>query len=381
MPPSLRILIRLWLLALGCAAEPPATPAGWKTDVLRRIDSVIEQAVTEHRCPGAVIWIEREGRAYHRAYGARALEPEHEAATEDTIYDAASLTKVLATTPAVMLLVEEGRVEIDAPASRYLKEFRGTGKEAITVRQLLTHTSGLRAGLGPFPEGEGHALAAACAEPLPDRPGTLFRYSDINFILLGEIVRRVSGEPLERFCATRLYEPLAMTDTRFRLQAEDRLRIAPTEWIGATMLRGVVHDPTSRRMGGVAGHAGLFTTAADVARYARLLLGGGTSDGVKIFSPATVKLMTTVQSPAAISAKRGLGWDIDSPYSGPRGDHFSTGSYGHTGWTGGSLWVDPTSETFVIFLTNRNHPNGSGNVIRLWHTLGTLAAEATNAGG
>ncbi|MGW8258384.1 MAG: serine hydrolase, partial [Thermoguttaceae bacterium] len=208
-------------------------------------------------------------------------------------------------------------------------------------------------------------------------PGTAFKYSDINFILLGEITRRVAKMPLNVFVEREIFCPLKMNDTCYLPPQEKLARIAPTEAIGGQApLRGVVHDPTARKMGGVAGHAGLFTTAADLARYARMMLNLGKLDGVRIFKPETVKLMTSVQSPPEVQARRGLGWDIDSPYNGPRGKIFPRGSYGHTGFTGGSLWIDPFSKTFVIFLSNRVHPDGKGNVLALRRKLGTLAAEA-----
>lgn len=189
---------------------------------------------------------------------------------------------------------------------------------------------------------------------MQSNPGTSFSYSDINFFLLGEIVQRVSKAPLEVFVQREIFGPLKMSDKGY-LPPQDKLsRIAPTEVVDGQPWRGVVHDPTARHMGGVAGHAGLFTTASDLARYARMLLNLGELDGVRILKPETVKMMTSVQSPPGISAHRGLGWDIDSAYSGPRGELFPAGSYGHTGWTGGSLWIDPTSKTFVIFLSNRN---------------------------
>jgi uncharacterized protein YbbC (DUF1343 family)/CubicO group peptidase (beta-lactamase class C family) len=336
------------------------------------------QAIGDHNCPGGVLWVEHDGAAYHRAYGNRALVPTLEPMTEDTIFDLASLTKVIACTPAVMLLVERGLVDLNAPAHAYIPEFTGGGKEAITVRQLMLHISGLRGDIETQSDwhGQSAAIQKACAEKLVSASGAAFRYSDINFFLLGEIVQRVTKKPLEEFTASEVFGPLQMTNTGY-LPPESKLaRIAPTEVAGGKAYRGVVHDPTARHMGGVAGHAGLFSTAADLARYARMLLNRGELDGVRIFKPETVDLMTSVQSPAEISARRGLGWDIDSGYSGPRGDLFPRGSYGHTGWTGTSLWIDPFSRTFVIFLSNRNHPDESGNVVELRHTLGTLAAEA-----
>jgi len=358
---------------------------------LKEIDASISLAISDGHCPGGVLWLERNGAAYHKAFGNRAIEPAREPMTEDTLFDAASLTKVVATTPAIMKLTEEGKLDLGAPVSRYIPEFSGGGKEAVTVRHLMTHTSGLRPDLSldTVWKGVERAIELACAETLITPPGTAFRYSDINFILLGEIVHRVSGQPLDQFCRAEIFSPLKMNDTQFLPPASLRARVAPTERLKAStngsstsdlaapdILRGVVHDPTSRRMGGVAGHAGLFTTAADLARYSRMMLNRGELEGVRVFKPETVALMTSVQTSESAPARRGLGWDIDSPYAGPRGEWLPIGSYGHTGWTGGSLWIDPFSRTFIIFLSNRNHPTEAGNVIPLRRTIGTLAAEA-----
>ena len=256
-------------------------------------------------------------RPMHKAFGNRALVPAREAMTEDTIFDAASLTKVTATTPAVMLLVQRGQGEkLEAPVTAFVPEFTGDGREFVTVRELLTHTSGLPPDLETKTDwhGQVEAVRKACTEKLQSQPGTAFKYSDINFILLGEIVQRVSQTPLEIFVQREIFAPLKMTDTGFRPPAEKLPRIAPTEVVDGRPWHGVVHDPTARHMGGVAGHAGLFTTAADLARYARMLLNLGELDGMRIFQPAAVKLMTSVQTPPQISARRGLGWDIDSPY-------------------------------------------------------------------
>jgi CubicO group peptidase (beta-lactamase class C family) len=371
-----KLIICLLLLA-GCVSKQPA-PQVFRPAKLAGMDAAIEQAIAEQKCPGGVLWLEHNGKAYHKAFGYRAIVPQREAMTEDTIFDAASLTKVVACTPAVMLLIQRGQVKLDEPVQTYIPEFKGDGKEAITVRQLLTHTSGLRPDIETSSDwkGQGTAIEKACAEKLQTKPGSTFKYSDINFFLLGEVVQRVSRTPLEVFVQREIYGPLKMTDTGYLPPKKKLPRIAPTEVVDGKPWRGIVHDPTARHMGGVAGHAGLFTTAGDLARYARMLLNHGDLDGVRIFKPETVKLMTSVQTPPEISARRGLGWDIDSPYSGPRGDIFPIGSYGHTGWTGGSLWIDPVSKTFVIFLSNRNHPTEKGSVTALRHTLGTLAAEA-----
>lgn len=345
---------------------------------LAEMDAVIERTIAEQGCPGGVVWLEHRGHSYHKAYGNRSLVPHPEPMTEDTIFDLASLTKVIACTPAVMLLVERGQIGLDDRVQTYIPEFTGGGKEAVTIRQLLTHVSGLRGDIETTSNWQGQAAAIekACAERLLTNPGTTFRYSDINFFLLGEIVQRVSHTSLQDFAQREVFRPLGMTNTGYLPGESKAGRTAPTEVVQGKPFRAVVHDPTARHMGGVAGHAGLFSTAADLARFARMLLGRGELEGVRLFKPETVGLMTSVQTPDSVAARRGLGWDIDSGYSGPRGRIFPVGSFGHTGWTGTSIWIDPFSQTFVIFLSNRNHPTESGSVGALRAELGTLAAEA-----
>ncbi len=358
----------------GSAAAFPA----FKPGKLAEIHTAITNAIAHQELPGAVVWIERQGLTYQKSFGRRAVTPRSETMTADTVFDVASLTKVIATTPSVLRLIESGRVRLDGRVADYLPEFRSEGSSVITVRHLLTHTSGLRPGLPATPAWAGYerGIELACRETPTNAPGTVFRYSDINFILLGEIVHRVSGRRLQEFATTEIFRPLSMRDTGFLPDAALVARIAPTQQSPDGLLRGRVHDPTARRMGGVAGHAGLFSTAADLARFARMLLGQGELDGVRLFQPETVRLMTSVQSPDAVAVRRGLGWDIDSPYSRPRGTAFPRGSFGHTGWTGTALWIDPFSKTFWILMSNRVHPDGNGNVLPLYLTLGTLAAEA-----
>ena len=371
------LILAALMSGLGCATHCPPTKV-FRADKLAEMDAAILGAIASNKCPGGVFWLEHSGTAYHKAFGNRALVPEREPMTEDTIFDAASLTKVIACTPAVMLLVEREQVQLDAPVRTYLPEFTGGDRDVVTVRQLLTHVSGLPPDVETKTDwrGQAEAVRKACAIKLQSKPGTVFKYSDINFFLLGEIVQRVTRTPLEVFVQREIYAPLKMTDTGYLPPPEKLSRIAPTEVVAGQPYRGAVHDPTARHMGGVAGHAGLFTTAADLARYARMLINLGELDGVRVFKIETVQLMTSVQTRPEISAKRGLGWDIDTSFSGPRGEIFPVGSYGHTGWTGGSLWIDPASKTFVIFLSNRNHPTEAGSVIALRHRLGTLAAEA-----
>jgi CubicO group peptidase (beta-lactamase class C family) len=300
--------------------------------------------------------------------------------TEDTLFDVASLTKVLATVPALMVLYERGKVKMEEPVFTYLPEFKGGGKEAITIRHLLTHTSGLGRSLSQEPDWSDFksAFTMVCTQTLSEPPGAAFRYSDLNFIILGEVVQRLAGMKLDEFCAQEIFKPLKMLDTCFLPSQAVRSRIAPTEKVGREVLRGTVHDFKAQGMGGVAGHAGLFTTAADVARFARMVLNKGTLDGTRVLKGATVDLMTSVQSPAPIRARRGLGWDIDSEFSRPRGDLFPLGSFGHTGFTGVCLWIDPFSQTFWMLLSNRIHPDSSSNIYSLQRNLATLAAEAVN---
>lgn len=378
------------LVAILSACTTMQTAPAFDPARLDEIDRTIEKAIAEHKLPGGVFHLEHDGAVYEKHYGNRALVPAVEPMTTDTIFDAASLTKVTATTPSIWLLIERGRIDLDAPVNRYIPEFTGGWRDEITIRHLLTHTSGLRPDLDLSPPWSGYdtAIRMAIAEEPRQRPGYTFRYSDINFELLGEIVRRVSGEPLDVFAQREIFEPLGMKDTMFRsvggtptgspaARRRYESRIAPTEQTPEGMLRGAVHDPTARRMGGVAGHAGLFTTVHDLAIYCRMLLHGG----APILKPETVRRMTGVISPANVAVRRAGGFDLDSTFSRPRGDVFPLGSFGHTGFTGGLFWIDPSSKTFVIFLSNRVHPNGKGDVLRLQAALGTLAAEAARVPG
>ncbi len=361
----------LILLLSSLVAQASELVAAFRQDRLEAMDAAVERTISEGKIPGGVLWLETGNGRYSKAFGQRALVPAREAMTVDTVFDAASLTKVVATTTAVMKLQESGKIGLEEKLIHYLPDMGGSGKDAITVRQLLTHTSGLRAGISSRGDWSGleGALGEIRKETPTDAPGSAYRYSDINFILLGAIVQRVTGEGLEVFCAREIFTPLAMTRSGYL--PKDPAETAPTEKLAdGTVLRGVVHDPTARKMGGVAGHAGLFTTAEDLAKFSRMMLSGGGT----VLKPETVKLMTSVQTPDWLP-RRGLGWDIDSPYTGLRGNLLPIGGYGHTGWTGTSLWIDPFSKTFIIFLSNRNHPSG-GNSLLLQRELGTLAAQA-----
>jgi uncharacterized protein YbbC (DUF1343 family)/CubicO group peptidase (beta-lactamase class C family) len=341
---------------------------------------VIQQAISEGTIPGAVLIVGHDGGViYRKAYGSRALEPRREAMTLDTVFDVASLTKVIVTTTAVMQLVEQGKVRLNDPVAKYLPEFAQNGKDDITVRQLLTHYSGLEPDLDlkTVWEGKETAYRMAFAETPEDAPGSKFSYSDVNFIVLGALVERVSGETLDEYAVRHIFTPLKMMRTRFVPPLDSRAgwieKIAPTQYDeNEHMLRGVVHDPTARRMGGVAGQAGLFSTGDDLAKFAQALLNGG--DG--ILSAQSVEKMTRPEQPPAAPVLRGFGWDIDSPYSSNRGDLLPVGGYGHTGFTGTSMWIDPTTETYIILLTNAVHPRGKTNAIALRSKVATAVAAA-----
>ena len=363
-------------VSLRCAGESAAASAP-KTDVhLGQVDSIINQAIADGSIPGSVLIVGHDGKvAYRKAYGNRALEPRREPMTVDTIFDVASLTKVIATTTAVMQLVEQGKIRLNDPLAKYLPEFAQNGKEDITIRQLLTHYSGLAPDLDlttPW-ESKNTAYQLAFVEPPETTPGSGFIYSDINFIMLGALVEKISGETLDVYTEKHVFASLKMTRTRFVPPASWRPKIAPTQYDENNhMLRGVVHDPTARRMGGVAGHAGLFSTADDLAKFAQALLNGG--DG--ILSPLAVAKMTSPETPPSAPILRGFGWDIDSPFSSNRGDLLPVGSFGHTGFTGTSIWIDPTTKTYIILLTNSVHPRGKGNAIGLRVKVATEIAAA-----
>ena len=383
---SLLVLAFLCLWLLGSVVS---VSADIDRDRLARIDALIGEAIREERLPGAVVVVSHAGQiVYERAFGARVVGQTPEQLTLDTIFDLASLTKVVATTTSVMMLVEQGRLGLRDRVSTYLPEFASHGKGTITVAQLLTHTSGLPPDLPLEVQFEGveTAIDRTADQRLLASPGDQVIYSDLNFVLLGELVRRVSGLRLDRFTREQIFEPLGMFDTQFNPPVSVVSRVAPTEpcaalaWpcggAGSVMLRGKVHDPTARRMGGVAGHAGLFSTADDLVRFCSMLLAEGSDEGVRVLSPLSVARMTQVSTPRHLADRRGLGWDIDSRFSSNRGALFQVGSYGHTGFTGTSLWIDPKSDTFVIFLSSRLHPSGSGNVTALRGRVATVVASA-----
>jgi uncharacterized protein YbbC (DUF1343 family)/CubicO group peptidase (beta-lactamase class C family) len=394
-----RNAVSILLLALGAPilvfAQLPATPApppeaaaNISPAAFAPIDAIVNDAITHDELPGAVVVIGHDGHiVFHRAYGMRSLEPTRESMTEDTIFDMASLTKDLVTATAVMQLYEQGKIRIDDPVAHYVGEFGANGKQDITIRQCLTHYSGLPPDLdltGPWhgrEEGLRRLYESAPIAP----PGVVFRYSDENFIALGALVERVSGLPLEVYAQQNIIAPLGLTDSGYLPPAEKRSRIAPTQYVTAdgalsntgTMLRGVVHDPTARRMDGVAGHAGFFSTAADVSIFAQALLDrlAGRPSEFPV-NQLTLAKMTEPEQPATGTALRGFGWDIDSAFSSNRGTLFPLGSFGHTGFTGTSLWMDPQSDSYVIILTNAVHPAGGHGTVALRSRIADAAAQA-----
>ena len=370
------VTLTLWLLfAFQLKAQQRTSPD------FSSIDRIMASAINAHEVPGAVIVIGHDGHiVFHKAYGERSLEPIRAPMTEDTIFDMASLTKVIATTTAAMQLYQQGRFRLNDPISKYLPAFAANGKKDITIRQVMTHYSGLPPDLDLSESWSGKQTAYDMAFAVkPERPpGTAFRYSDINFIMMGALVEKLSGMSLDAYTEQYVFAPMGMDHTRFLPPESWRGDIAPTQYDeNHHMLLGVVHDPTSRRMGGVAGHAGLFSTANDLSIFAQNLLDllAGRSSKFPL-NRLTAEKMTTPQQPATSVALRGLGWDIESPFSGNRGDLFPVGSFGHTGFTGTDIWIDPWSDSYVILLSNRVHPNGGVNTVPLEGNIANAAAEA-----
>src|SRR5215831_8302583 len=396
---NLRLTVAFLFLVATVSAQLPATQPsaeGFSADRLALMDAAIADAIARKELPGAVVLVGRHGKVvWRKAYGARAVEPQRETMSADTIFDLASLTKVVATTTSIMMLIEQGKIRLSDSIVQFIPEMKGEGRDAITIEQLLTHTTGFAPDFDLRDRWTGYdeAIKRLYREPLRSTPGTRFVYSDINYITLGEVVHRVSGMMLDEFARTNIFAPLGMRDTGFRPEAKLRARIAPTEkrrgqmnYLGDSgadagsegdqWLRGQVHDPTSFRMGGVAGHAGLFSTADDLAVFCQTLLNGGVYNGARILSPLTIAAMTQPHAVSESGAARGLGWDIASSFSSNKGDLFPLGSFGHTGFTGTSIWIDPESDTFVIFLSNRVHPDGKGDVGALRGRVASIVASS-----
>ncbi len=400
---------------------PVAKPelVGMNGTKLAQIDALVEADIAAKKLPGAVVLVGHKGKiVFRKAYGNRSLVPTVEKMTVDTIFDVASLTKPVATATSIMILVEQGKLRLNDTVGMYIPDIDDPQAKRVTIQQLLTHTSGYRPDfdLGEKWTGREGMLAALKKEKLRAAPGTRFVYSDIGFIVLGEIVRRIAlVEQFSYFAKANIFVPTATSETTFfqqflltsdgsyRPDSESiidptpfqkyRGRVAPTEnikgqnsYLGGTfagdqllgdrMLRGQVHDPTAFRMNGVAGHAGLFSNADDLARYCQMLLNGGTMDGKRVMSAQTISRMTAPIVVSESGDARGLGWDINTSFSGNRGELFPLGSFGHTGFTGTSVWIDRVSGTFVVFLSNRVHPDGKGDVGPLRSKVATIVASA-----
>jgi CubicO group peptidase (beta-lactamase class C family) len=371
----MRTAFAILLLASSALADGP------DRERFNPIDAAVEAAIKRGDCPGAVVLVVHNDEVvFRKAYGQRAMQPEKLPMAVDTVFDLASLTKPIATATSIFVLVEQGKIKLSEKVATYWPEFGSNKKDGVTVEHLLLHTSGLLADnpLSDFKDGKAASIKKIAALPLEAEPGKRFKYSDVGYIVLGELVERVGGKPLDKFATANIFEPLGMKDTRFKPEAASKDSIAPTGKRDGRWLVGEVHDPRSAAMGGVAGHAGLFSTADDLARFARMLLHGGELDGKRVLREETVRLMT---EPVSVpGGKRSRGWDVDTAYSAPRGDVFPKGEgFGHTGFTGTSIWIDPPSKTAVIVLTNRVHVSEKAQVTTLRREVAGIAARAVQA--
>ena len=366
------------------AGLPAAAPASLGFDSLRlaRVRDYLRAEVDSGAFPGAVLAVGRHGRLALLepvgSYGVR----DHRPVEAGTIYDLASLTKVVALTTACMQLVDEGKLAIDAPVQRYVPEFIGPMKDRVTIRHLLTHSAGLAADLPLYDSTATRAAAlhAVDTTTLLAPPGATYRYSDLSAIVLMQAVEGIAGEPLDRFLARRVFGPLGMPATRFLPPAAWRQRIAPTEYdtvFRHRLLVGEVHDESAARLGGVSGNAGLFSNALDLSRFAAMLLNGGAWDTLQLIRAETLAEFTSRQN-LPPGSTRALGWDTpsDSGYSSA-GSKLSRRAFGHTGFTGTSLWVEPERDLFIILLTNRVNPTRANNaIIRARSQVADLVVDA-----
>lgn len=362
------------------AAPPPLEiseprSVGLSVERLEHIEAIVTEGLERERMPGCVVLVGRSGRiAWLKAYGARQLVPEVVPMTTDTVFDLASLTKPVATAASIMTLIEQGRLNLDDKVSKYIPDFGTNGKDAITIEHLLTHQAGLIPdnALRDYQDGPKLAFERIHQLDLRAEPGTRFIYSDVGFLVLGELVERISGKPLNKYAQSTIFEPLGMVETMFLPNESLRARAAVTQQRDGHWMQGEVHDPRSFELGGVAGHAGLFSTASDLAKYAQMLINGGQLGDVRVLRKETIDLM---RKPIEVSSGlRALGWDVRTGYSSNRGDLFSDQAFGHGGFTGTAIWIDPQLELFVVFLSNRVHPDGKGSVNSLAGRIGTIAA-------
>jgi CubicO group peptidase (beta-lactamase class C family) len=337
-----------------------------------RIDALVNSAISRNLIAGGVVLIgSRDKVLFQRAYGRVSALPDARAMSVDTVFDIASLTKVIATTPAILKLAEEGRLSLLDPVVKWFPEFAGSGKDAILIWNLLTHTSGLDDISLSNDNPIASAIRGAAAQKLKGEVGSRFKYADLNFILLAELARRATGAGLDLYALASFYRPLRMSDTAFNPRDKGRCSATICD---DHLLQGNVQDQLSRQLGGVAGHAGLFSTAEDLARFCRMMLSGGVLDGKRVLAQRTVDQMTAPYFARGGEVVRGLGWDISSPYSSPRGLGFSKISFGHTGYSGSSIWIDPASDSFVILLTSRLDYKNVREFSKLRGELSTLAS-------
>lgn len=358
---------------------PLASPesAGIVGESLAKIGDVVSEGLNEGEMAGCVVCIGRRGKiAYLEAYGHRQIEPEKVEMTIDTVFDMASITKPVATATSVMLLVERGDVKLSDRVAEHIPEFAQNGKDAVTIEDLLLHQSGLTPdnALSDYEQGPAKAFENVYALSLRAQPRTKFMYSDVGFIVLADLIRKKTGQDVHEFSQENLFRPLGLKETGYLPRQELRDRAAATEQREGRWMRGEVHDPRAYCLDGVAGHAGLFSTAQDLAVFAQMLLNEGEYKGKRILDPKTLSVMTS--SYTVSSGIRGLGWDKQTGYSSNKGEGFSDRAFGHGGFTGTTFWVDPELDLFVIFLSNRLHPDGKGTVNKLAGRIGTIAAEA-----
>ena len=337
-----------------------------------RIDALVNDAISRNLIAGGVVLIgSRDKVLFEKAYGRISPLPDAPVMTVDTIFDVASLTKVTATTPAILKLAEEGRLSLLDPAVKWFPELAGRGKDAILVLNLLTHTTGLDDIPLSSENPMQSAIEGAANQKLKGEVGNRFRYADLNFILLAELIRRATGAGLDLYAQASFYRPLGMTDTSFKPQAKGRFSATICD---DRIMLGEPQDYLCRQLGGVAGHAGLFSTAGNLATFCRMMLSGGSLDGKRVLAQRSVDQMTAPYFSRGGGVVRGLGWDISSPFSSPRGLGFSEVSFGHTGYSGSSIWIDPVSDTFVILLTARLDYKRVSEFSRLRGELSTLAS-------
>ncbi len=398
---GMALLLVLPTLAAGQAVPPLPVVApvelGFDAEQLTAIDEIVAQGIEAKKMPGCVIAFGRQNKlAWLKAYGNKRIEWEGEPAqamTVDTVFDLASLTKPIATATSVMLLVEQGKVKLDEPVATYLPKFVDTGdekadeqKRGVTVRHLLVHTSGLIAdnAIADYEQGVDEARRRLLALKLRTPPGENFVYSDVNFLTLGLLIEKVSGQNVHEFSQQHIFQPRGMKETTYVPGAELKQRAAPTQRRNDQWMQGEVHDPRAHKLDGIAGHAGLFSTANDLAKYAATMLNRGQSGGARILKEETWRLMTTAN---AVPAKRtggekfegfrGLGWDLKTGFSTNGGSGRSSRAFGHGGFTGTVIWIDPEQDWFFIFLSNRVHPDGKGLVNPLAGEIATIVSQAS----